>query len=126
MGAIAAVLLFAAGCGPNQPPLVPAAPVGPAMCATAESVYFSAVTTGPDDDDSVSYRFDWGSDTSDWSRFLRSGVACSLRYAWQIQGSYTVRAQARDLKEHVTDWSPGFAVSVESVCLRPAGRGSGF
>jgi hypothetical protein len=123
---MAAVCLLAAGCGRNHPPVLPDPPAGPTSGAPHDTMAFTALTTDPDDDDSVSYRFDWGDgDTSEWSRYIRSGVACTTRYAWTDYGSYSVRVRARDRNEVVTDWSGAHYITIDSLFSHPARPGGG-
>jgi outer membrane protein assembly factor BamB len=92
-------------------PEVPAIPIGPALCFKDTSYTFESVTTDRFGD-SVSIRFDWGSDTSDWSPFVASGETVAASYNWPQVGQYKVTAQARDPKLHVTGWSDGHNVEV--------------
>jgi outer membrane protein assembly factor BamB len=92
-------------------PEVPAVPVGPTLCFKDTSYVFKSVTTDRFGD-SVSIRFDWGSDTSDWSPFVASGESVAMSYAWPDAGPSEVTAQARDPQLHTTDWSDGLAVDV--------------
>jgi outer membrane protein assembly factor BamB len=92
-------------------PEVPAVPIGPALCFKDTTYTFRSVTTDRFGD-SVSIRFDWGSDTSDWSTFVASGETVAASFAWPNVGPYKVTAQARDPKLHATGWSDGLDVDV--------------
>ncbi len=92
-------------------PEVPAVPIGPTLCFKDTTYTFKSVTTDRFGD-SVSIRFDWGSDTSDWSPFVASGETVAMNYAWSQIGNNQVKAQARDPEFHSTDWSDGLAVEV--------------
>ena len=92
-------------------PEVPAVPIGPAVCYKDTLYTFKSVTTDRYGD-SVSIRFDWGSDTSDWSPFVVSGETVAASYAWSYAAHYQVTAQARDPKLHLTNWSAALEVEV--------------
>jgi outer membrane protein assembly factor BamB len=92
-------------------PETPAVPVGPTFCFKETTYTYSSVTTDRYGD-SVSIRFDWGSDTSDWSPFVASGEAVAMSYKFRLAQHYQVAAQARDTKFHMTDWSEALTVEV--------------
>jgi len=92
-------------------PETPAVPIGPTLCFKDTVYTFKSVTTDRFGD-SVSIRFDWGSDTSDWSPFIASGETVAMSYAWPDVGHNEVTAQARDQKLHTTEWSDGLGVDV--------------
>jgi outer membrane protein assembly factor BamB len=92
-------------------PETPAAPSGPTLCFKDTTYTYKSVTTDLYGD-SVSIRFDWGSDTSDWSPFVDTGETVTASYAWPHVGHFSVTAQARDPKLHVTGWSDGLGVEV--------------
>ena len=80
-------------------PDVPAIPIGPVLCFKDTTYTFKSVTTDRFGD-SVSIRFDWGSDTSDWSPFIASGETVAMSYAWPDVGHNEVteigRASCRE------------------------------
>jgi outer membrane protein assembly factor BamB len=90
---------------------VPAIPIGPVLCFKDTTYTFKSVTTDRFGD-SVSIRFDWGSDTSEWSPFVASGETVAANYAWPNVGHYEVTAQARDPELHTTGRSDGLEVEV--------------
>ena len=92
-------------------PEVPAVPIGPAICFKDTTYTFKSVTIDRYGD-SVSIRFDWGNDTSDWSPFVVSGETVAASYRWSYVAQYKVTAQARDPKLHLTDWSGPLEVDV--------------
>jgi outer membrane protein assembly factor BamB len=92
-------------------PETPAVPSGPTFCFKDTSYTYKSVTTDRYGD-SVSIRFDWGSDTSDWSPFVASGETVAMSYAFPQTQHYHVTAQARDPKFHMTDWSEALTVEV--------------
>jgi outer membrane protein assembly factor BamB len=92
-------------------PETPAVPIGPVLCFKDSTYTYKGVTTDRFGD-SISIRFDWESDTSDWSPFVASGETVSASFAWNQVGKYNVTAQARDPKLHNTEWSDGLTVEV--------------
>jgi glutaredoxin len=51
-----------------------------------------------DNDDDVSYYIDWGDgNTTSWTNFQSSGVQYSESHAWFKEGSYTIKAKAKDV-----------------------------
>ncbi|MBN2465769.1 PQQ-like beta-propeller repeat protein [candidate division WOR-3 bacterium] len=92
-------------------PETPAVPSGPTLCFKDTSYTYKSVTTDRYGD-SVSIRFDWGRDTSDWSPFVASGETVAMSYAFPLTQHYQVTAQARDPHLHLTDWSEALIVDV--------------
>jgi outer membrane protein assembly factor BamB len=92
-------------------PDVPAVPIGPTICFKDTTYTFKSFAKDRFGD-SVSIRFDWDSDTSDWSPFVDTGETVTMSHAWPQAQHYQVTAQARDPKLHVTDWSDGLEVEV--------------
>ena len=90
----------------------PSVPSGPTLCLKDTAYAYKSSATDRFGD-SVSLRFDWGTDdTSGWSPFVASGESVAMSYAWAQTGQYEVKAQARDPELHMTDWSSGLAVEV--------------
>jgi len=117
----------------NHAPDQPSTPDGPEE--VRELVEYEFVSWSDDlDGDSVSLRFAWGdSDTSEWQAYVQSGDTVTATHAWSATGTYAVRAQARDVKESVSEWSLAFAVIVSTSFNTPPsppsrleGPGSGY
>jgi outer membrane protein assembly factor BamB len=92
-------------------PETPAVPTGPTLCFKDTTYTYKSVTTDRYGD-SVSIRFDWGKDTSDWSPFVVSGDTVAMSHAFRLVQSHQVTAQARDPKLHLTEWSEPLEVDV--------------
>lgn len=92
-------------------PEVPAVPIGPVLCFKDTAYTYKSVTTNRFGD-SVSIRFDWGSDTSDWSPLVASGETVAMSYAFPRAQQHQINAQARDPHLHLTDWSEKLVVEV--------------
>jgi len=107
---------------PNQPPATPAAPQGPTHGNVNWSYTYTAVTTDPEND-TVSYRFDWGDDTiSDWTAAIPSGTPGSASHKWTLGGNYNITCQAKDVHGSASSWSkplslhiPKLEISIEKV-----------
>ncbi|MEO0077506.1 MAG: PQQ-binding-like beta-propeller repeat protein [candidate division WOR-3 bacterium] len=98
----------------NSPPNTPAAPAGPSGGGANTPFSFTVTATDPDGD-SIAARFAWGDgDTSDWSRFYRSGGTVASSHAWRTPGSFSVRAQARDDRGGVSDWSQEHLIAIST------------
>jgi hypothetical protein len=97
----------------NAAPSTPMAPVGPAHGAATKPYLFSAAATDPDDDP-LYYRFYWGDGTqSEWLGPYPSGDSCTAGYGWSVDGSFAVRAKAKDPCGAETDWSPMATIDLE-------------
>jgi hypothetical protein len=108
----------------EKPPDKPAIPSGPS-CGKRDSVYtFTSITTDPNGD-GICYRFDWGDgDTSDWTAWVVSGWPGSGTHSWSQAGTYTVKAQAKDVKELASEWSDGHQIIIAAVWSRAFGGSS--
>lgn len=105
----------------NRPPRTPAIPSGPST-GTKDSIFtFTTITTDPDKD-GISYRFDWGDgDTSDWTAWVQSGSPGSATHSWTTGGTYSVRAQAKDVNELRSDWSEPHQLAIVATWSRTFG-----
>ncbi|MFH1690932.1 MAG: metallophosphoesterase [Candidatus Eisenbacteria bacterium] len=93
-------------------PAVPQRPAGSQVTTPDVAVEYTAVTTDPEND-GVVYLFDWGDGSdSGWIGPLDSGSPCTASHAWAELGLYPVRVKAKDVNDHVSDWSPALTVSV--------------
>ncbi|MEO0100584.1 MAG: PKD domain-containing protein, partial [candidate division WOR-3 bacterium] len=110
---ISILLILGANCKKrNNPPHTPRVPAGP-LTGRIDSLYiFKTMTTDPNND-SLSYRFDWGDgDTSDWSPWVASGDSVSMSHSWTQIGTYYVKAQAKDINGLTSDWSDGRRITI--------------
>jgi outer membrane protein assembly factor BamB len=100
------------GCKRNTLPNKPVIIAGISSGRVNVSYEFSATATDPDGD-SISIRFDWNDgDTSGWSNYFVSGETIKVSHIWQNPGTYSVKAQARDKKEAISDWSESFTITI--------------
>jgi len=117
---LAAAFILTAGC--HNPPATPDPPRGPSSGLVGESYRFSAVTSGRIPD-LIAYRFSWGDgETSEWSEFVPGGIPVSRAHVWLRPGRYRVSAQAKDLFDFRSDWSPpaGILISESQPDTYPA------
>jgi hypothetical protein len=63
-------------------------------------------TSTDPEDEQIYYYVDWGDDTSSgWQGPFDSGEQILLSHSWQQQGTYLVRAKAKDDRGAVSDWA---------------------
>ena len=109
--ALAALCLVACNQPINNPPDPPSKPEGPAT-GRSDSTYTFTTTASDPDGDLVRVRFDWGDgDTSDWSEFVQNGDTVAARHMLP-GGLCAVKAQARDARDALSDWSPPCSVAI--------------
>ncbi len=93
----------------------PKTPSGASSGYTGTSYKFSTSgsTSNLGSSHPVEYQFDWGDGTfSSWGSYLGS---YSQSHVWAVQGTYSVKAQARCKKDpnNVSAWSNSFSISVQ-------------
>lgn len=94
----------------NNPPTKPGKPTGPSEGTVGSEYTYSVLTTPDADGDTVYWLFDWGDgNNSGWIETL------SASYTWLNDGSYTVRAKARDQYGAESGWSPTHIVTIRSL-----------
>ncbi len=104
LSAIAVLAVVLTSCS-VLPPFPPEEPVGPTSGDVGVAYSFSAVTTDPTGNP-IAYRFCWGDgQMSDWSDFVPSGMPVTMFHSWDSAGTYTVKAQAKDILELRSCWS---------------------
>ena len=73
---------------------------------------FTTVTTDVDGDQ-ISYNFSWGDDTySGWVGPFESGETGTASHNWDENGTYEIRAKAKDVFGDESNWSEPFSVSM--------------
>ncbi|MCX7996066.1 MAG: hypothetical protein N3A65_09935 [candidate division WOR-3 bacterium] len=108
----------------NYPPNRPSTPSGPSTGVVDSSYLFSSSATDPDGD-TVSIRFAWGDgDTSAWSYYVNSGNPVHMYHSWRNPGTYYIRAQAKDGKGVVSDWSDRKQIVIYTQPNNPPNRPS--
>ncbi len=97
----------------GDPPRAPSVG-GPSSGWPGSGLEFSAVATDPENHD-IAYRFCWGDgDTSSWGSYWPSGSPATVVHSWPDEGTYAVKAQARDAPGHESPWSDGHQVELTS------------
>ncbi len=83
-----------------------------------QNVIFSAYSIDPEGD-KVSIRFDFGDGVvSSWSDYVSSGEAVSMSHFYNSPGTYYVKAQAKDEKGKMSEWSDAHPIEIsESYTL---------
>jgi YVTN family beta-propeller protein len=104
---------------PNLPPDTPNILSGPSS-GLADSTYtFSANTTDPDGD-SISYLIDWGDSTySGWSTYVPSGRTFAWNHTYTTEGTYYIKAKAKDVDDAESEWSDGYQIIISSIINNP-------
>ncbi len=89
----------------NHAPNIPSTPTGPSIGDPGVSYGFTATTTDPDGDQ-IAFKFDWGDGSeSAWSSYVNSGGSATISHSWSGQGTYAVRAKAKDANGAESGWS---------------------
>ena len=97
----------------SRTPEISRGPEGPVSIYPDEP-YTYAVTATDANGDSVSARFDWGDSTiSGWTGWFASGEEITSSHVWDDTGTFEVKAQARDRKLAISDWSAPLSVQVQ-------------
>ena len=92
----------------------PATPTfnGPTQGTVNQEYIYTIVTTDPDGDN-VFYYVDWGDGTnSGWIGPYTSGLTITISHTWTAQGTYQVRARAKDVFNAMSDWTAPYPVTI--------------
>jgi len=96
----------------NNPPYTPSIPNGPSSGNINTLYDFSSSTTDPDGEN-IAIRFDWGDgNISNWSSYVPSGQTVTMNHSWSSAGTYSVKAQARDINGGTSGWSTGHQIVI--------------
>jgi carboxypeptidase T len=88
----------------NEPPNPPTI-TGPATGKAGTRYTFTFVSTDPDGND-VSYFIDWGDGiNSSWIGPFGSAQAINANHTWSEQGTFVIKAKARDIYGEESSWS---------------------
>ena len=80
----------------NNPPSIPT--IKDTTSGNRETTYFYTTMSTNADNDTISYTFNWGDDTTNSSRFLPNGTIYKAIHKWISAGIYTVNVIATDNK----------------------------
>jgi hypothetical protein len=87
----------------DRPPNTPVI-TGPAK-GTVGNTYLYTFTTTDADGDMVYYYIDWGDDqVTEWVGPYNSGATATVTHVWSQEGSYTIKAKAKDVYDVESDW----------------------
>ncbi len=114
-------------------PNIPSIFSGPNSGYVNYSYTFSATATDPDGD-SISYQFEWGDGSlSDWSSYISSGASVQMEHSWLSEGTYNLKAKAKDKYGLESGWSTGYTINISIVPNLPpdtpeipSGQSSGY
>ena len=99
---------------PNDPPNTPLTPTGPSVVYADDECTFTTSTTDPEGD-SVSYLFNFGDEVqSDWTPLVPSGNSGSASHIYTKQGTFYVKARAKDKPGSLSGWSDSMSVLVKA------------
>ncbi len=100
---------------PNQPPEIPATPLGQTEGEPDVEYTFTTSTTDPDEDD-VYYMFDWGNgEFSEWLGPYASGDEIEASYTWIEEGTYDIKVKAKDTLDQETEYSDAHTIEIAEV-----------
>ena len=89
--------------GENQAPNPPSID-GPQDGNAGTEYDYTFITTDPDDD-KLYYYIDWGDNTSEeWIGPYNSDEEITVSHIWEEQGTYVVKAKAKDTKDAESEW----------------------
>ena len=92
------------GVSQNNPPEAP--DIDGPLSGNADTSYeYTFTSTDPDGDD-VSYYIQWGDGHIEpWSSYQASGTSLVESHTWNREGTFTIRAKAKDSYGEESDWS---------------------
>lgn len=96
----------------SNPPATPSIPYGPPNGTPGTTYTYSTSATDPDGDQ-VYYMFDWGDETtSGWLGPFSSGSTQTATKKWSKEGTYEVKAVAKDTHGKLSAWSDPLSVTI--------------
>ena len=96
----------------NDPPNTPSTPSGPTSGQSGQSYTYSTSATDPESNN-VYYWFDWDDSTnSGWVGPYTSGQTGSASHSWSSDGTYDIKAKAKDIHNEESGWSPTLTVTI--------------
>jgi len=108
----------------DWPPNTPAIS-GPASGNPSQEYEYTFTSMDPDGVDDVFYYIDWGdSSNSGWIGPFESGGQVTEEHTWTKEGTYIIRAKARDIHDAESDWAtlsvtmPKYKVMDDILVLR--------
>jgi len=113
------------GVSANSMPAVPATPTGPVLITPGSLQSFQTSSSDPYGD-GIFYQFDWDDgEQSEWLGPYDSGVNGLAQHTWQSEGTFDIRARAKDTPGDSTGWSPLLSVNAQ-CCVSTLGDLNGI
>jgi len=95
----------------NKPPSAPLVS-GYDEGIVGEEYNYTFISTDPEEDD-VYYYIDWNDNSfEEWIGPFSSGKVITIGHIWTINGTYAVKAKARDINNAEGEWSDLFLVTI--------------
>ena len=99
-------------CFKERPPEIPETPSGPTSGKSGTKYTYTTSTTEPDGN-RIYYMFDWGDESNkSWLGPFNSGQKISASHTWEFEGTYNIRAKAKDIYGAESDWSDPLSVNI--------------
>jgi len=95
----------------NNPPLIPAKPLGSPSGNTGVIYNYATNTTDPDNDQ-IYYKWNWGYMIDDWVGPYASDEICNVSHSWDETGTYNISVRAKDSWGHLSNWSNTFLINI--------------
>ena len=92
---------------PDKPPI----PTGKKIGATGREYTYSVTNIDPDNDD-MTYIFDWGDGTYNFTGIHESGKKASYSHTWEEGGSYNIRVKCVDIYGQESSWSDPLSITM--------------
>ena len=110
----------------NSPPNQPDRPEGTSSGCQVGVSYTYLTSATDQDDDQITYTFEWGDTSSDNTVGpLDSGAKASAAHTWTKPGTYYVKVKAKDSRGAESGWSPSLEVTVVNTLPNPPRKPSG-
>jgi hypothetical protein len=105
---------------PNNPPVTPSRPSGPAAGHSGVYIEFSS-SSGDPDLDQIKYGWDWnGNDVVDeWTALLDPNSTCYRTHKWNTPGNYNIKVKVKDSKGAVSGWSDIKTIDIQKLNRPP-------
>ena len=97
-----------------QAPTIPEIPNGSSTGSVGISYAFTTAAANPNGGQ-VQYRFDWGDgNISEYTSLVDSGNSAGMSYSYLTAGIYSIKAQAKNSKGIISDWSGSHTITITS------------
>jgi len=103
----------------NDPPSIPAAPLGTRSGDTGVPIDFTFSGEDPDGD-IIRFHIDWGDGTNDITSPITSGGTTTLPHVWIKAGIYDLVVRSEDEKGLSTNWTDPVSIEISDPIIRTA------